>query len=331
MLKLIAIGAGLDIRTEFPRVLELAAQIAGLDTEDDFGGPTKPAPRERPPAPDIEPVEKRLEVARRRAKWVWERLGQPRLEGGRSVADMYLGSERGLMVELLRTREDIRETPLRVTREQTKSPSGDLEKLARMFAVPGLALAVRSPIDGALTDIRIRRFQPQGDQPKIVGMLGGVTTSGAVEGRDRGLLGCYGFPHDLTRDLVVVVEGALDYLTALTIWPDADVLGAVEAGSLSLVALHAAKHLATRGDVARILIVEHADGFGKAGDRAVNEDINCATKRAVRVLGPRAVEWVFCGGVARNGSQLKDLNDMHRTHTDIRAIPWPELGDGVAA
>jgi len=97
--------------------------------------------------------------------------------------------------------------------------------------------------------------------------------------------------------------GSLDYLTGLQIWPSAVVLGATEAGSLSLVAAHAARELAQRDSTSRLLIVEQRDPprtlrdgriVPGAADASVNEDPNAATKVAMRILGPRRVGWLFC-------------------------------------
>lgn len=340
LLKLIALGERIDIGADFGRVLEVAAGIAGLEVEDDFGGPSKPAPIERPAPPPVDSIEKRLELARRRGKWVWERLrdragDHARARGGRLLSDSYLENERRLDVNHLRTREDYRDTPLIIPSTLDTSRIPDLEKCARLFRVPGVALAVRSPIDGAIVDIRVRRFEPKGDQPKIVGMLGGVTAAPAENGRGRELLGCYGFPHELERDDCVVVEGFIDYLTALCAFPTMDVLGAVDVGSLSLVAGVAAKAVARRSETGRVLIVEHEDGerldkrTGKMvagpGDRASNEEPNAATKVAIREIGPRRVGWMFCGE-----SGAKDLNDLWRRELKIDPRWWADFGEAVA-
>jgi hypothetical protein len=327
LLKLLAISEGLDVKAEFPKVLELAAAVAGLIDEDDFGGPSKPPPRVRPAPPPIDPIDKRLALARKRAAWVWSRMVERELPSGRLNSDRYLELERGLAPSLVRAREEYSDTPLRISRAEASKGGADLEKLARMFARPGLAVPVRSPIDGALVDIRIRRFESTDDRPKIVGMLGGVSSSQAVGE----LYGCYGFPHAIESDLVVVVEGLIDYLTALVRWPGADVLGAVEAGSLSLVAAHAARALAEHSDSGRLLIVEHADGFTKqgkpgAGDRAVNEEMNAATKVANSILGPRRLGWLFCGGA----DGIKDLNDMWLAGIQIEPRFWADLGEAAS-
>lgn len=327
LLRLIAVGEKLDMRADFPRILEIASAIAGVQDDESFGGTEKPAPKARPALPPIPPLAERVALAKRRAAWVWDRLckwddiahttewGKP---GRHSVADLYLGRERGLYPSAIRKLEELRETPMRITPQEAVK-SADLKSLAYTFAIPGVAIPVRAVDDGKLVDIRVRRYEPRDGQPKIIGMLGGVTVGGAEVGRQRTLVGCYGNPHCIDPGpsrTVVVCEGALDYLTGVQLWPDAQVLGAVDAGSLSLVAGHAARQLAGYPG-GRIIIVEQDDGAGAAADRSVNEDPNAATKVCVRILGPKQVGWLFCGHqenliAGQAGVNTKDLNDLVR-------------------
>lgn len=342
LLKLIAIGEGLDVRAEFPAVLEVAAGIAGLVDEDDFGGGVV-APKVRPPPPPVDPIARRIEVARKRGAWAWARMQQriPASTGKLSGADRYLELVRGLPTSQVRAREEYREAPILISKAELERMGGDdsdLAKFARMFAHPGIALPVRSPIDGAIVDIRVRRYEPGTkadgtERAKIVGMLGGVTSYDHGDA-GRELLGCYGFPHDLSSDCVIVTEGMFDYLTALVAWPNADVLGAVEAGSMSLVAKVAAKALARRGDDGRLIIVEHEDGITKDGRsgaarRSIFEEPNAATKVAVSIIGPRRLGWVFCGGKDAQGNALKDLNDMWIANAKITPSWWSDMGEAA--
>lgn len=341
LLKLIAVGEKLDMRNDFPRILEIAAAIAGIEDDDSFGGPgPKPAPKARPPVAPVPPLPDRVALAKKRAKWVWGRLigwgeGGPKVvewgkPGLHTVSDLYLGRERKLDPVAIRKREELREAPLRITTEEAcKSP--EMKSMAFVFATPGVALPVRCVTTGELVDIRIRRFEPREGQPKIVGMLGGVTAGPAEGGRPRQLVGCYGFPHCIDPGpsrTVIVCEGAMDYLTALQVWPDAQVLGAVDAGSLSLVAGHAARGLAGYPG-AKLIIVEQNDGPGAAADRSVNEDPNAATKVAVRILGPKNVGWLFCEETGHKS--VKDLNDLIFCEWNAEAIRarvrwWSEIG-----
>ena len=68
---------------------------------------------------------------------------------------------------------------------------------------------------------------------------------------------------------MIVVEGAIDYLTALVLWPDFDVLGATDAGAFPLVAELAARHVRQVGGF--LSLVAHADtkdGRPGAGEKA---------------------------------------------------------------
>lgn len=362
LLRLVATGHGLDPRTDFQHTLELAAAIAGVTDDESFGGSdaaSKPVPRAS--LPPIPPLEERVALAKRRAAWVWDRLLR-REETPRSTADLYLAHERKLDPVGIRKLEDLRETPLRVT-SGMQQMNEDYRRFVRSFSVPGVALPVRAVDDGSLVDIRIRRYEPREGQSKIVGMLGGVTVGPADRGGVRQLVGCYGQPACLDpgpSKLVVVVEGALDYLTALGLWPDAQVLGAVDAGCMGLVAGHAARGLASYPG-AQLLIVEQADpprpqadGIMKlgSGDRSVNEDVNAATKVAVRILGPRRVGWLFCGvscvkladgfsmrnppsdpnaPVPVEHTTTKDLNDLVRAGLDPTKMVrwWRDMGEPV--
>lgn len=339
LLRLVALGHGLDPRTDFQAVLALAAKIAGVQDDESFGGSGGiPTAIPRSPLPPIPPLAERVELAKRRAQWVWDRLVR-REETPRSVADLYLAHERKLDPIGIRNLEDLRETPLRVTMPEIQR-SEDMQRFVRSFSVPGVALPVRAADDGHLVDIRVRRYEPREGQPKIVGMLGGVTVGPADRGGTRSLVGCYGHPECLDpgpSKLVVIVEGALDYLTALNVWPDAQTLGAVDAGCMGLVAGHAARQLASYPG-ARLLIVEQADqpreqadGTLKlgSGDRSVNEDVNAATKVAVRILGPKRVGWLFCGAdsVTNPHGPTKDLNDLVRLGMDPAKMVrwWPNM------
>lgn len=331
LLKLLAVAEKLDMRSDFPAIVALAASIAGVDDDEGFGMAAKPAPKPREPLPPVVPLAERIAIASRRASWAWGRLHtyeealSVRPDGSvRSLSDMYL-RDRGVDPAAVRAHEEFRETPLRCTMAEVCAKP-ELKSLSYLFAAPGIAFPVREVMTGALVDIRVRRLEPRPDQPKIIGMLGGVTSGPAEAGRTRRLVGCYGKPHLIDSDLVVVGEGLMDYATGLCVWPNACVLGAVSAGELGLVAAHAARQLASRGS-GRMIIVEqndppgvHRDGRARLGaaDAAINEDPNAAAKVAARVLGPDRVGWLFCGGrtwvdpADGKTKPTKDLNDLVR-------------------
>jgi hypothetical protein len=326
LLGLVALAAGLNLSSDFPRVLAAAAEIAGLDDDDSFGAPAPKRPRPELP-PEI-PIEQRIATARKRAAWTWDRLH----DGANStLVRMYL-EMRGLDPDAVQRRETLRSTPLKLDKP---TEQGDLYTLWRTMRPLSLVIPVRSVVDGAFVDLRARRVEPEEGQPKIVGMVGGVTTSPAMGAKSRELVGCYGVPNIIFGDLVVVVEGALDYLTGLQLWPNAQILGATEAGSFSLVAKLVAQQLAWQDDDSRLLIVEQADpprtlrdGSTVAGaaDGAINEDPNAAAKVALRHLGPKRVGWLYCGRPQHPG--CKDLNDLLRIEGEdcVRdAVTWSSL------
>lgn len=331
LLALLALGAGLDVRADFQRVLELGAEIAGVTGEKDFGGEVvRPPPRERAPMPALPPLFDRVKLARDRARWVWARMVRTRSAG------LYLDT-RGIRPAAIEDREDYRSAGVAARMDQVAG-NEELARLVRAFAVPGLAIPVRSLADDAPMDIRIRRFEPRTRpdgtrEPKIIGMTGGITSVPADQNHPRQLLACYGRPGSLSADQVVVTEGMLDYLSALATWPHADVLGAVDAAQTSLVAAHAARYLAQRDDSSTLILVEQNDAPNKRGeraaDRAINEDVHAAGKVAKRILGAQRVARLDC---ARGGTDVKDLNDLLTRSLDPRRlVSWWQDDDTAAA
>lgn len=328
LLALVARCEGLDVASDFGRVLEVAAQLAGVDLSLDveFGAPTPPPPRRPPPAPPLLKLRERLATAQPRARWIWERLG---------ACPARCLAWRGLTLERLhpRAQANVRQLGFvarpgeQLARDQLPAELGapgpdGRDPVARSIwsaysRDPGYALAVRHVETGALVDVRARFFEPRADQPKILGMLGGVTTDPRADG-GADLVGCYGWPHALEAGELVVVEGWADYLTACERWPRADVLGAVDAGQYPLVASFAARYLAERGDDGLlVLVAQHdaarPDGSPGAADRAVN----LASKRAINLLGPTRVRWIECQTYG-----TKDLNDLAQA---ARLGDLPEL------
>lgn len=345
LLGLIAASLGVDVRAAFPDVLALAADIAGLDTAPNpfEDGPAIRRPPPRPAPPPIAPIAERIDAAARRAAWAWDRL-YPAEDF--SIVRTYLGL-RGLDAAAILAREAVRATPLRIPPAlraaiDARDPrvTDDLRTLwwtmGSRRGTLSIVVPVRAVDTGAMLDLRARRIEPEPGQPKIIGMVGGVTADAAQPGKPRRLVACYGHPHAIELAHVVVVEGIMDYLTALQVWPNAQILGAVEAGSLSLVAGWAARALAGRGDHCQLTIVEQADpqrinkatGLPMAGaaDAAINEDPNAATKVALRHLGAARVEWLFCA--LEGQPAVKDLNDLVRAGVDPRAgvQRWVDIG-----
>jgi hypothetical protein len=361
LLGLVAVSEGLDIKVDFPRVLEVAAGIAGIaidDGSDLFGVPDRPAPKPRVEMPPPPPLHQRLAHAKRRALWAWSNLWTD----SRAVP-AYLRS-RGLDPDIVMARETIRSTPLRLERglielirTRDSRVSDDLQTLwytmGTRRGTMSIVVPVRDAKSGEMVDLRARRVEPEPGQPKIIGMVGGVTSAPAERGRPRSLIGCYGNPHLIDADHVVIGEGLMDYLTGLQVWPNATVLGAVEAGTLSLVTAWAASALAARDNESRLTIVEQSDparlnkATGKmvpgAADAAINEDPNAATKVALRILrDPRRLGWLYCQypgddgeiGSPRadlDGKPVKDLNDLVRVGANVSAMTtwWADrMGTG---
>jgi hypothetical protein len=339
LLSLVAACEGLDCATAFPEVLEVAAAIAGVEPEPDFGVATSaPLRKPRPPAPPvIPPLAERVCAATARAQWIWGHLKpidpiERVIETGRH---WYLDT-RGIAWARLTAaaRASVRELgfwTLPGEYEQLATLVGEAtltlkdrrvtRSIGRIFSSDaGVAIAVRHVETGNLVDVRARRAEVREGEPKIMGMPGGVTGEGGE------LVGCYGMPHLLDADVGIVVEGWADYLTACMVWPDADVLGAVDAGSYPLVAGRLARSLAERGRGRLVLVVQHdpdrvdqRTGMPVRGAAYVAAD--AAEKRALAMLGPGRVQRLACRDYL-SGERGFDLNDIVRSG---RIASLPEL------
>lgn len=214
-----------------------------------------------------------------------------------AAGERYLAS-RGLDPTNARIRSVVRATPILISPPLVERWP-ELARVASYFnRSPGICVALRSPLDGRAMDVRERRFDPSTGDVKVIGMKRSLVCAGGE------LYACYGAPHRLERDRVVVVEGLVDFLTALQAWPDADVLGAADAGTVPLVAHLAAHHV--RASNGRLSIVVHADSRADrvgAGERAGAK----AVRRAM-ALGLRLDRDVFFVDIGNHG----DLNDAFR-------------------
>lgn len=322
LLALVARCERLDVRADFGRVLEVAAQIAGVDVDLEFGKPPPPMPSKPPPAPPMLELGERLDIARRRAAWIWERLSADGVARAltwrglsyhmhpRALADVRLLGYRGTGAAL-------------VPPPEVAATDRERHALRAIYSTrPGYAVAVRHVETGELCDVRARAFEPPADAPKILGMPGGVTVDARRAGPD--LVACYGWPHALERDCVVVVEGWADYLTAAHRWPAVDVLGAVDAGQYPLVASFAARYLAERGDAGLLVLVAQNDpakllDSGAVREGAADKAVNLASKRAIGLLGPERVRWIECAAF-----DVNDLNDLAQAR---RLEELPDFGD----
>lgn len=304
LLHLVAAAESLDVKADFVEVLKTAAAIAGVEDPDEFGPPLKPPPPKRQPPP-IESLDVRVAKAQKRAAWLWKMLRDP----DDRVIVSYLRS-RGVWLQRIPPTE-LRAGPINLTMAQAEAqgggPGSDLVRLVKLWREYGVALAVRHVETGALVDVRLRRLDP-GDGPKVVGMLGGVTSS---EGE---LVGCYGRPHELRRARVFVVEGLADTLTAWWLFPDDDVIGAVDAGSFAAVAAHAARYCAQSN--ATLVLVAQEDGPNRAADRAVDKGFARALRFGVEpfVLECAPFKDLNAWHVRDSGAPLRALEERLAIH-----------------
>lgn len=327
VLSMIAAFEALDCRTQFSDVIEVAAAIAGVDEDDDFGvSPTKRKPtRKAPPAPTIPPLAERIAIAIARCEWVWSHLKSPdQQERTTSTGRHWYLEDRGIRWSELphHAKTNVRDLGfwtvpgdydrlVELVGEDWDPPERRFisKAISRIYNAIGVGVCVRHVESGRLTDIRARRAEPAEGEPKILGMKDGVTVDARPAGTD--LVACYGNPHHMEGDRVFVVEGWADYLTACLRWPKADVLGAVDAGSYPLVASFAARYLVERGGGRLILVAQNdppktkPDGTVVRG--AADRAVDAASKRAIGLLGPDDVTWLEA---SRYG--VKDLNDIAR-------------------
>lgn len=297
---LIAIAERLDVKADFPKVLTIAAEIAGIDAEeeyDDFGPPPSKAQRlTRAAPPPMPELGERISKAATSATWLWDRLSPPD-----RASKMYLES-RGLLA--LPPHAEIRATPLRMSKTQAEQNKSAMT-IFRMWGIPGIAVPVRHVETGTIVDVRCRRYEVSGDEPKVIGMLGGVTTHNP-DGKGAELVACYGNPHKLSTGIVIVVEGLADTLTAMQIWPDFDVLGAVDAAQYPLVAGFAADYCA-RSSARLVLVAQH--------DHIPVDDPVSDTGAADKAVDKAATRALFAGVLPAflECNPHKDLNRWHVT------------------
>ncbi len=233
LLDLLARLAGLDIRREFPLVLELGAEVAGVRPAD------APAARARRLA-ELTRVERERQAAsvtatqqqRRRARQtapsIWHDQLADHLRGRR-----YLEG-RGLEVDALVGRGLVRFGPVGW---RPSDIAGD----------PTVAL---HDWDGVVVNVVRRRMAD--DEPKAPGLKGHPTDGTLV-----GHLGQIRPGVD-----VIVTEGVIDSLTAAVAWPKAVVLGAHGAARMPAIVAAAAPRVKAAGG--RLLLIPDADPPGHA-------------------------------------------------------------------
>lgn len=262
LLTFVARAEGLDPQTDFAKVLEVAAKIAGVVAGD-------PPPVRRAPAPTGPSLDERIAQAKKKAAWLWGRCLTKSLTVEHWLKERALDPEAIRMLTMVtkdfEEESEIAFGPIAMKPEEIEK-SDATRSIWRAFGLFAVCLPVRSIRDGSIIDVRRRavprawfgedtnRFVAGEDVPKIMGMLGGVTSH---EGE---LVGCYGRPHEIdgTRP-VVVAEGWADYLTARLAFTEFDVLGAVDAGQYAAVAAYAANVVAAAGATENVILLAQND------------------------------------------------------------------------
>lgn len=236
ILAMVAGLGGLDLRAGFAKVLESAANIAGVSGTADTSGPL----RQRATAPKPPPLHDDIE----------------RIAGSHQIAAPLWG--------ILASESDAGSSYLK-KRGLDRTALGD----AVRFPPNGWPSVPLFAFTGELVNVVTRRFpgsEPVSrrispeldwpflvrhvDAPKVRG-LAGCTTKGALVGRLR----------DAESRDVVIAEGVIDSLTAIQAWPHYAVLGASGSGNLPEIARRVAPLLRTNGQ--RCLIAADGDDAGE--------------------------------------------------------------------
>lgn len=272
LLALVAALAGLDIKRDFERVLELAADIAGVGPESDPAAVQRHRDRMRE-AEQRAAVEKeqRQAAAKERARTWWAGLFR-----SHDVGRRYLRDRRGLDVDQLIERQLVR-----------FGDRGDVY------------VALRSSTGGVINVVR--RVLTPGDGPKVLG-LKDAPALGTLVGHLQQLRA--GTTAVVTT--AVVTEGVIDSLTAALAWPDAVILGAHGAGNYATIVAYASRFLHERRG--RLLLPAHHD---RAGEAALDDAMHCALEAGM-VCADIAGEPEARVHVVNFGAEHNDLNDAWR-------------------
>lgn len=273
LLDLIAGFAGLSISTAFPAVLALAAQI----------GATRPTAAAPPPPVSVPPAPPAAELAA-----CWVRL--PPVAG----AAAGLLAARGLGG--LGERPDV----VRGTPAAALGATPWWTRATRLLQQPGLVVPTHAFADGTVINLTSRRVTP-GTGPKVVA-LPGVPKTGA--GGPRGAFGQWAAFAAQPRD-VVLVEGVIDYLTAVVRFPTHLVLGAEGADLLAGVVRVISPAIAAAGRT--LTLVPHRDAAGTAALAAA-----LAAAAAAGLVRDRDLQVL-------DVAPHKDLNEAHVAEARLRA------------
>jgi len=268
LLDLLAAVEGKDPRRDFAEIVEVAARLAGIEARPiseseraELRARRERIAAERQAAADREEASM-LHEAKLRAAAMWQRIAPQRHN---RTGKAYLRLERALDPD-----------PLidggYVGFDQLGNPHVPLWSLD----------------DGDKVNVVKRIITPREGEPKILG-LSGCPTSGTLGGRIRDIDG---------KATVTIVEGVIDTLTAIQLWPDHVVLGAHGAGRMARIAEVAAPIIRARGG--RLVLVPDGDDVGqrcavRAGEAAIAAGLVMDETLVVLDLGAH-----------------KDLNDAHR-------------------
>ena len=224
--------AGVDVARNYPRVLELAAEIAGITTSagSDPGVVRRLDERRR-----LDEQRRARDDAERAAAIAgmptkWEALDRRSLVGER-----YLLS-RGDDPTELRRRDAVR-----------FSPGGDL------------AVALRDLESGAIVGIQYRRLE---GEPKLISEKGSRLAGAAL----------FGKPSDIDPDgvdVAVIVEGLADTLAAVLMFPSCAVFGAPGAGQMARIASAVAPRVAAARGWLMLTADNDKTGIAAASDAVV--------------------------------------------------------------
>ncbi|MCX5746731.1 MAG: hypothetical protein NT062_30015 [Proteobacteria bacterium] len=232
-LNLVAAFAGLDTKRDFVKVLELAAEIAGVEAQP-LSEPERAqrrADRDRAAADrqrqDDLANAAALREAKLKAAMAWKRMLPKRwsLDGD---AHLRRRGFDGPAVQRLVDHDYVR-----------LSPSGDL------------CIPMWSYADGELVNVARRVLDPKGDDPKTP-VLSGCPITASLVGRVQ----------EIRAGDTVITEGITDTLTAVIAWPNGLAIGAHSAGQLGALVAAAAPRVKACGG--RLLLVPDRDARGEA-------------------------------------------------------------------
>lgn len=249
---LVAGYAGLDIKRDFPRVVEVAASIAGIMCEHDPDLERRITARREAEAMRARAADAERSAARARMREQWQALDLRSLAGER-----YLQG-RCIDPRALRQRGDV----VRFIDEETAQRTRDCDA-----GEP--AVSVRDLATGAIVGVQRRRLGTSAD-PKIKSLFGSSLSRAALFGR----------LDDIERsNVAVIVEGLADTLCACLAWPDAAVFGAPGVQQLEGIAAAVAPRVKARGGLLLIVPDDDEAGIEHSARAAI------AAQRAGLVLG----------------------------------------------